>query len=118
MEGDKKVMYLLLAKPYMKINKDLYKEIECYLQTNNENDNDDSKFFELLDRIYKEGCTLGDEDKNKIWNFTLLDATTNKEYGNQIFPFKRALIINKMNGIKKKYSFHNHQKYNHYLKEN
>ena len=109
LEGDKKVMYLLLAKPYMKINKDLYKDIECYLQTNNENDNDDSKFFELLDRIYKEGCTLSDEDKNKIWNFTLLDATTNKEYGNQIFPFKRALIINKMNGIKKQYSLSNNK---------
>ena len=46
---------------------------------------------------------MSDEDKNKIWNYTLLDAQTNKEYGNQIFPVKRAFINNKVNGIKKKY---------------
>ena len=50
---------------------------------------------------------MADKDKNKLWNFTLLDATTNKEYGNQIFPVKRAFINNKVNGIKRKYKLEN-----------
>lgn len=41
-------------------------------------------------------------DKNKIWNFVLLDAGTNRGYGNSIFPAKRRCIIGKDQG--KKYS--------------
>ena len=39
------------------------------------------------------------EDKNKIWNFVLLDAGTNRGYGNAIFPAKRRCIIGKDQGI-------------------
>ena len=100
-EGDsEKKMYFLLAKPYMEANEALYKKIESYLENEN---NDESIFFEIREEIYREGGVLADEDKNKIWNYTLLDAKTNKEYGNQIFPVKRDFINNKVNGIKKKY---------------
>ena len=39
-----------------------------------------------------------EEDKNKIWNFVLLDAGTNRGYGNSIFPAKRRCIIGKDQG--------------------
>ena len=39
-----------------------------------------------------------DADKNKIWNFVLLDAGTNRGYGNSIFPAKRRMIIGKDQG--------------------
>lgn len=42
------------------------------------------------------------KDKNKVWNFVLLDAGTNRGYGNSIFPAKRRCIIGKDQG--KKYS--------------
>ena len=38
------------------------------------------------------------KDKNKIWNFVLLDAGTNRGYGNAIFPAKRRCIIGKDQG--------------------
>lgn len=38
--------------------------------------------------------------KNQIWNFVLLDAGTNRGYGNAIFPAKRRTIIAKSSGKK------------------
>lgn len=41
-----------------------------------------------------------EQDKNKIWNFVLLDAGTNRGYGNAIFSAKRRCIIGKDQGKK------------------
>jgi Uncharacterized conserved protein len=43
---------------------------------------------------------LNDSEKNKIWNFALLDSSTNRGYGNAIFPQKRKVIIGKDQGKK------------------
>ena len=37
-------------------------------------------------------------EKNKIWNFALLDSSTNRSYGNAIFSAKRRVIIGKDQG--------------------
>ncbi len=37
-------------------------------------------------------------DKNKIWNFALLDSSTNRSYGNSIFPVKRQILLEKDRG--------------------
>ena len=94
-----KRLYLSLAKEYFSDNDHLRRRIENYISGNNVD------FEELLSEIYENGGTLKEEEKNKLWNFVLLDEATNKEYGNQIFPVKRAFIANKKNGIKVKYSF-------------
>lgn len=41
---------------------------------------------------------LSQIEKNKIWNFALLDSFTNRSYGNAIFPAKRRVIIGKDQG--------------------
>lgn len=41
---------------------------------------------------------LSDTEKNKVWNFALLDCHTNRGYGNSIFPAKRRCIIAKDQG--------------------
>lgn len=38
---------------------------------------------------------LDQSEKNRIWNFVLLDSTTNRSYGNSIFPSKRRTIMAK-----------------------
>lgn len=43
---------------------------------------------------------LSQIEKNRIWNFTLLDSSTNRSYGNAIFPAKRRVIIGKDQGRK------------------
>lgn len=39
------------------------------------------------------------EDKNRIWNYTLLDSSTNRSYGNALFSGKRRVIISKDRGV-------------------
>jgi uncharacterized protein with ParB-like and HNH nuclease domain len=43
---------------------------------------------------------LQEELKNLIWNYTLLDSSTNREYGNSCFAIKRDYVLKKEKGIK------------------
>lgn len=58
------------------------------------------QFAELKKQIEDIGGSkrLDQNEKNKIWNFTLLDSSTNRSYGNAIFPTKRRVIIGKDQG--------------------
>ena len=62
----------------------------------------DKAFTELKHQIEDVGDNnrLSQNEKNKIWNFTLLDSSTNRSYGNAIFPAKRRVIIGKDQGKK------------------
>lgn len=40
------------------------------------------------------------ENKNKLWNFTLLDSATNQGYKNSVFSFKRLSVLRKEQGEK------------------
>lgn len=62
----------------------------------------DELFAELRRQIegISDNNRLSQIEKNKIWNFTLLDASTNRSYGNAIFPAKRRVIIGKDQGKK------------------
>jgi hypothetical protein len=70
-------------------------------------------FRDLRDEIIKSGSSNSEKlkdyssdsgenvnEKNKLWNFTLLDFSTNRSYGNDIFPAKRRVIIGKDQGKK------------------
>jgi len=70
------------------------------------------EFFDLWDWVLKytssnteklrdgimndDGSTINEKDK--VWNFTLLDFSTNRSYGNAIFPAKRRILIGKDQG--------------------
>lgn len=43
---------------------------------------------------------LSEAQKNQIWNYVLLDASTNREYGNSCFAIKREYVLKKEKGIK------------------
>lgn len=60
------------------------------------------QFVELKRQIesISDNNRLSQNEKNKIWNFTLLDSSTNRSYGNAIFPAKRRVIIGKDQGKK------------------
>jgi hypothetical protein len=44
---------------------------------------------------YKDKEEWSQQEKNMIWNYTLLDSSTNRSYGNAIFSGKRRIIIGK-----------------------
>ncbi|MFA8451651.1 MAG: DUF262 domain-containing protein [Bacteroidales bacterium] len=60
---------------------------------------------EIFDKLYTDIVKFFEEDKefedkDGIGNLTLLDAVTNRSYGNTMFPIKRKTIIyNDMNGV-------------------
>lgn len=88
---------LALEKDQNDTNQELKNDITNFLKNNNNN-----TFSDLLGKIEK---IIGkndwnDADKNQIWNFVLLDAGTNRSYGNAIFPAKRRTIIAKSSGKK------------------
>lgn len=91
--------YSLLAPELENLKED--EDIKKFL-SNSEN----IQFENLLQRIEEKigvkekDEKLSDAEKNKIWNFVLLDAGTNRGYGNAIFPAKRRTIIKKDAGRK------------------
>ena len=65
----------------------------------------DSPTFEgLRQEVAKElkDDSIPEDKKNYIWNFALLDSTTNEEYQNAPFPVKRICILAKERGQKAK----------------
>lgn len=79
-------------------SEELKKEIMDFLR----NDNGKKTFEDLCQEIEKDNQSESwhnpEQDKNKVWNFVLLDAGTNRGYGNTLFPAKRRCIIGKDQG--------------------
>jgi hypothetical protein len=68
-------------------------------------DPDKKEFTDLWNGVLKSSSSknsdkLTEEEKNMLWNFTLLAPSINRSYGNDIFPAKRRIIIGKDQGIK------------------
>ncbi len=72
--------------------------VEYFKETTTEADRE-KIFGEIKEGIQEETEEWSQEDKNKIWNFTLLDSSTNRSYGNSIFSGKRRVIIGKDKGV-------------------
>lgn len=78
------------------LNNELKEKIKLFIQ-----DDESVSFDELaaeIENLTPSSWADPEEDKNKIWNFVLLDAGTNRGYGNSIFPAKRRCIIGKDQG--------------------
>lgn len=60
-----------------------------------ESEGNEVTFDDIASEIGEIDEKLDDEKKNQIGNFTLLDASTNRGYGNSIFPAKRKVIMAK-----------------------
>ena len=98
-----------LLSSYIGIDdENLKKIIKTYLDkiktidVSNNNDNESNiNFIELKDKIQPlSDNALQDDEKNMIWNFALLDSSTNRGYGNAIFAAKRRFILGKDQGKK------------------
>lgn len=88
-----------IAKEKLTEDKELQKLIGAF-----KGDSSEENVNELWEKVYevivkKESNKLNDAEKNQIWNFCLLNASTNRSYGNAIFPVKRQTIIEKDQGI-------------------
>ena len=95
-DDEKRRPFVEMAKMYLPDEDELHQQIDAYLD-----DDTTIPFEQLKEKILQVGNSLGETDKNKIWNYTLLDRTTNQQYHNAIFPVKRAFLMNKERGKKR-----------------
>lgn len=86
-----------LLNVYLSVEKELQGEIAKCLSEES-NDNDIKALFDKIKSSFSTQEEWTPEEKNRIWNYTLLDSSTNRSYGNAIFPAKRRVIISKDKG--------------------
>ena len=82
------------------------RKIQSALEKYNTSARDAEAFESLWESINNQTSNneLKDDQKNKIWNYVLLDSSTNREYGNACFSIKRDYVIKKERGIKPRLS--------------
>lgn len=80
------------------VDNDLKRKIDDYLNKGKLETYDD-EFNNLKIEIESQESNLNSKEKNKVWNFCLLDQSTNRGYGNFIFATKRKWILNRERGL-------------------
>lgn len=70
-------------------------KIKAYLDEKDESKREFESLYKEIIEHFGRTQALKQDDKNKIWNFVLLDEHTNKSYGNSIFPMKKMVISGK-----------------------
>lgn len=97
---ENKKIFLASIKYSYELEESLKTEINRFIKNGKEDD------FEVLHSEVCKNCesltSIPDEKKNYIWNFALLDSTTNEEYQNAPFPVKRICVLAKEQGKKAK----------------
>lgn len=90
---DEKLKWLLDISIDENFSEDEIKEL-----TKNENNDQFVEYYNTVQKNY-EGVEGDFSNKDRIGNLALLDATTNRGYGNAFFPIKRrTILLNDMNG--------------------
>ena len=87
-----------LLNSYLSVDESIREEINLFFEKSGK-----SKTYESLKNLIEEQLGKPDEwtenEKNRIWNYTLLDSSTNRSYGNMIFSGKRRIIAAKDRGL-------------------
>ncbi|NLT18932.1 MAG: DUF262 domain-containing protein [Clostridiales bacterium] len=86
-----------LLNMYIDSDEDIQENIENYFNSVDESTKE--PLFTQIKEIFPEPKEWTDEEKNKIWNYALLDSATNRSYGNALFSGKRRVIISKDKGV-------------------
>lgn len=84
-----------LLNVYLSADDDTQQKIRSYFEFT---EDEKGKLFEEVKQIIPQNEEWTPEEKNRIWNYTLLDSSTNRSYGNTIFSGKRRVIIGKDKG--------------------
>lgn len=84
-----------LLNVYLSADDDTQKKIRSYFEST---EDEKGNLFEEVKQIIPQNEEWTREEKNRIWNYTLLDSSTNRSYGNTIFSGKRRVIIGKDKG--------------------
>lgn len=105
-EEDRKAQEEILLNCYHFVKEDTQNKIMSFLKKSEDN------YEQIKEEIDKELSEedWSPEDKNKIWNYALLDSSTNRSYGNAVFAAKRRILMAKDRGLKINIEFDNTDK--------
>ncbi|MDE7386929.1 MAG: DUF262 domain-containing protein [Muribaculaceae bacterium] len=98
-EDDESTRKEWLMNVYLSVPEDIQQEIRDYFEDQNKTEDKTRILFDKVKSYIPEIERWTQEDKNKIWNYVLLDSSTNRSYGNAIFSAKRRIIIGKDSGV-------------------
>ncbi len=87
-----------LMNVYLSANKEIQEKILNFFEEENEEQR--NKIFNEIKELFPQNEDWTPEEKNRIWNYTLLDSSTNRSYGNALFSGKRRVIIGKDKGVR------------------
>lgn len=88
-----------LINIYLSSNSNAQEKIEKCLSSDECDETEiNSVYDELKPQTKDNSQEWTDSEKNKIWNYVLLDSSTNRSYGNIIFSGKRRILIGKDKG--------------------
>ena len=85
-----------LLNVYWSVPKEVQDQISSYF--NIEDEGEKKRAYVRIKKSLPKHERWSQEEKNRIWNYTLLDSSTNRSYGNAIFSAKRRIIIAKDKG--------------------
>lgn len=85
-----------LLNVYLSVDAETQLKIQSYFESG---EDEKRKLFDEIKQIIPKNEEWTPEEKNMIWNYTLLDSSTNRSYGNTIFSGKRRIIIGKDKGV-------------------
>ena len=95
-EEDADIQKEWLLNVYLSADDDTQKIIRSFFESS---EDEKGKLFEKVKQIIPQNEEWTSAEKNRIWNYTLLDSSTNRSYGNAIFSGKRRVIIGKDKGL-------------------
>lgn len=96
-ENDPTTQKEWLLNVYLSADDSTQQNIRSYFESTAEEEKE--VLFEKIRKKFPKNDEWTQEDKNMIWNYTLLDSSTNRSYGNAIFSGKRRIIIGKDKGM-------------------
>jgi hypothetical protein len=85
-----------LLNVYLSADDGTQQKIKSYFESV---EDEKGRLFDEIKQIIQQNEEWTLEEKNRIWNYTLLDSSTNRSYGNAIFSGKRRVIIGKDKGL-------------------
>lgn len=95
-ESDSNTQQEWLVNIYLSADEETKNLISEYIKAEDQ-EIKNSIYSQIKSRFKYEDNWTQDE-KNKLWNYALLDSSTNRSYGNAIFSAKRRVIIGKEQG--------------------
>lgn len=99
-ENDIETQKEWLMNSYLAVDEDIQDEIRAYFDSKPDKQLSIYPILKAKINIDAEEEELTPEDKNRIWNYALLDSSSNRSYGNSIFSSKRRILIGKQQGKK------------------